>query len=69
MQRGRDLRAQLLALNQCRGERLDVLDRGPIGEIAQRLTERRARRDLRGDQAQLAANFLFLALTFARRRF
>ena len=43
---------------------LMLFDCGPIREITQRLTKRRTRRDLRRNHAQLAANFLLLALTF-----
>ena len=64
VQRRCDLRAELFALDQRRGERLDVLDRGALGQIAQRLTERGTRRNFRGHQRQLAANFLLLTLAF-----
>src|SRR5712692_6071898 len=64
MERGRDLRAQLLALNQRRCERPDILDRSAIGEIAQSLPKRSARRDFASDQRELAANCLLLPFAF-----
>src|SRR4029077_19910987 len=64
LERRRDLRAKLLALDQRRGERLDILDRGPFRESAQRLSKRRAGRNIAGDQAQLNANLLSMLFAF-----
>src|SRR5579862_10007094 len=62
MQCGPDLRAKLFALNQGRGEGLDVIDGSPLRQTSHRLTKARARGDFRRDEAQFGADFLLLSL-------
>jgi len=64
VKRGSDLRAQLLALDQGRGQRLDIVDRGPIGKAAQRSAQGCAGGDIARDQAEFGADLLPLPLAF-----
>ena len=62
--RGADLRAQLFALHHRGRERLDVVNRGAVGETPECLTKRAARRQLGRDHRQLGADFLLLPQRF-----
>src|SRR5580704_15782639 len=63
-QRGSDLCAKLFALNQGRGERLDIINCSPVGQSAQRLSKACTCGNIGGDEVQLEADFLPITFAF-----
>ena len=61
--------AELLALNQRRGERLDIGNPGAVGQRAQSLSQRRSRVDLSRHLRKLASDGKLLRLGFVANDF